>query len=40
MNVGKYPPMSNTIHKKLFDYFYEYNGKLFDLIDERYDWND
>ena len=40
MNVGKYPPMSNTIHKKLFDYFYEYNEKLFDLIDERYDWND
>mgnify|MGYP006427330121 FL=1 len=40
VNVGKYPPISNTIRKKLFDYFYDYNENLFDLINHRYDWND
>jgi hypothetical protein len=40
INVGKYSPISNSIHKKLFDYFYDYNETLFNLIEHRYNWND
>jgi len=37
--VSSYPQMDKNIRKKLNDYFITHNEELYEMIDEKYDWN-
>ncbi len=37
-NVAEYPPMKTETRQKLCDFFSEYNEKLYDMLNVRYDW--
>lgn len=39
INVAKYPPMSKSIRIKLLKYFTEYNEKLYQLINQKFEWD-
>ena len=39
INVAKYPPMSKSIRIKLLKYFKEYNEKLYQLINQKFEWD-
>ena len=37
---GNYLPMQNNVRKKLLNYFKPYNEELFELIGQKFNWND